>query len=336
MRLLRFESQVPNFGDDLNDMIWSALVPDLFVGDNAKANDDAAFVGIGTIVGIDPGVSKLLEVFSSGAGYTATDRWAGLDVRYHCVRGPVTARVLDLSPNIALTDGAILTPLVDRFKFAGGGLMRRVVVVPHYETIAFPGWEQATRLAGFDLVDPRDTPESVIAVLASAELVLTESLHGAIIADTYGVPWRGFAVSRNFSTAKWADWTASVDLHVDITMVPPPDPMPLLRFGKRSEPFGTGFVLDTDDAVREFRNRIEPEVSSALLKSQSKRLLEHFPRARRFLGFSPERTAHALVNLAARDPILSLVRKRDAMRDEMLVRLEIFAKRYGTSLAAIG
>jgi len=328
MKLLRFEPSVPNFGDDLNTRLWQALAPSLF----ESGEDRTAFVGIGTIVGIDPGRATRLEVFSSGAGYTKATRWRDLDVRYHCVRGPLTARVLGLDADRALTDGAILAPLYPRFRQNRVAVAGGVVVIPHYETIGFPGWAEAADIAGYALVDPRGTPEGVIAALASARLVLTESLHGAILADAYGVPWRGFAVSRNFSTAKWADWAASLALQADIVMVPPPDPMPLLRFGKRAEPFGARLSLDPDAALREFHGRVGQAESVPYLKVQAKRLLESVPAARRLLGFSPERTAQALVRLAAEDPYCSAQALRVSLRDEMLDRLDALARTHGSGL----
>ncbi|WP_159981790.1 MULTISPECIES: polysaccharide pyruvyl transferase family protein [unclassified Novosphingobium] len=343
MKLLHYEPAVPNFGDDLNGILWPTLAPSLFEEENAADDRGEAFVGIGTIIGIDPGRLRHLHVFSSGAGYTAADRWDGLDVHYHCVRGPVTAKVLGLSADRPLTDGAILAPLVDRFRRSVTGIDTGVgsvpvsgstVVVPHYETITFPGWDRAVRMAGFDLVDPRGAPETVIAALAGARLVLTESLHGAILADAYGVPWRGFAVSRNFSTAKWADWTRSLDLNVEIALVPPPDPMPLLRFGKRGEPFGTMLPLDPEASFREFRSRIAPPARIPFLKAQAKRVLEDVPAARRLLGFSPQRTAIALAELATCEPYLSRAAKRESLRDAMLQRLEALVRLHQRAVLA--
>lgn len=320
MKLMRYEPSVPNFGDDLNTVLWPALAAPLFDGRDGGDGDEA-FVGIGTIVGLDPGGYRRLHVFSSGAGYTGAGRWDGLEVQYHCVRGPITARVLGLSADRQLTDGAILAPLVDRFAFPPRR-DRRTLVVPHYETIAFPGWKRAVDWAGFDLVDPRRNPDEVIAALSGARLVLTESLHGAILADAYGIPWRPFAVSRNFSTAKWADWAASLDLRVEVSLVPPPDPMPLLRFGKRAEPFGSMLALDPEIAFGEFKRRLLPASPGPFLKVQAKRVLEELPIARRLLGFSPERTARALTELAGMEPYVSFAGTRELLRDEMLQRLE--------------
>lgn len=323
MRLLHYKPHVPNFGDDLNARLWPELAPSLF----ERGPMGEAFVGIGTIIGIDPGADRTLHVFSSGAGYTSADRWKGLDVRYHCVRGPVTARVLGLEDAVPLTDGAILAPVAEEFRFAPSQRSPSpVVVVPHFETIAFPGWAEAVAFAGFDLIDPRGTPETVIAALAGASLVLTESLHGAILADAYGVPWRPFAVSRNFSMAKWTDWACSLALDVEVAVLPPPDPMPLLRFGKRHEPFGTMVRLDPEAAVAEFTARIAAPAPTPFVKRQAKRMLQQFPAARRVLGFSPQRTAQALSDLADMPPYCSREDLRERLRSQMLDRLDSLVK----------
>lgn len=328
MRLLHYHAPVPNFGDDLNPMLWPALAPALFEDrrPDRRDGDAAAFVGVGTIVGIDPGESRVLHVFSSGAGYSPLDRWHGRDLRYHCVRGPVTARLLGLDADRALTDGAILAPLVDALRPAPGAHGGGTVVVPHFETIAFPGWRRAVAAAGFALVDPRGGPAEVIAALAGADLVLTESLHGAILADSFGVPWRAFTVSRNFSTAKWADWSASLGMQVDVTIVPPPDPLPLLRFGKPAQPFGTALRLDPEAALREFRERVGPASQISRTKRLAKRVLERSAAARRLLGFGPERTAQALVELSRADPFVSIASRRESLRDEMLCRLDALVR----------
>ena len=108
---------VPNFGDDLNVVLWKGLAPDLF-DDDLKIG----FVGIGTIIGMPCGEVQRLHVFSSGIGYDRPEGWRGKQVEYWCVRGPISAHVLGLPEDRAITDGAILTPLVEGFpKAATGG-----------------------------------------------------------------------------------------------------------------------------------------------------------------------------------------------------------------------
>ncbi|MCO5064237.1 MAG: polysaccharide pyruvyl transferase family protein [Rhizobiaceae bacterium] len=317
MHLVYYRKQVPNFGDDLNAELWPALAPRLFADEPGTASD-IGFVGIGTIIGMPISGLQRLNVFSSGIGNDRPSRWRDLQVEYWCVRGPISTRVLDLPDDRAITDGAILTPLVAGFPRAAsatGG----TVIVPHWETMDHPGWSEVASLTGFELLDPRGDPKSVIERIAGATMVLTESLHGAILADTYGVPWRAFATSKNFGVTKWVDWAGSLGHDFSLTMVPPPDSGPVLAFGRPVAPFGETRKFDAATALAQFDQRLthEPET----LKSRLKAMVKQSPLVRRFLGFRPERTAEALDRLAQMEPELSTVSQRESLQQRMLSRL---------------
>lgn len=321
MRLIHYRSAIPNFGDDLNAILWPALLPDFF-------DDDApdGFVGIGTLIGMPvPGTGRL-TVFSSGAGYDALSGWQGRAVTYACVRGPVTARLLGLGPEAALTDGAILAPLTPGFPDAGGG-GDETLVVPHVQSLAFNGWDEAARLAGFGLVDPRDPPEAVVARIARAGLVLTESLHGAIIADSYGVPWIGFASSKNFGATKWVDWRLSLDETPRFHILPPPDARAWLRFGRPAWPLGAAVELDAEQAMAAFAARVAPAAGALGWRQRLKRLAAGSAAGRALLGCSPARTAAALtaLSLTAR-PCGSRRGLREELQERMLARLRAFTR----------
>ena len=72
-----------------------------------------------------------------------------------------------------------------------------------------------------------------------------------------------------------------------------------------------------------------------MVRRQAKRVLEAVPVTRRLLGFSPERTAQALVELATRDPFVSNPSRRAGLADEMLERLYRLAKKAGASAAVL-
>lgn len=316
MQLVYFKTNVPNFGDDLNLDIWPALAPGLFEGDEPGRD----FTGIGTILG-RPGIrGPRIDVFSTGAGNDPMSYWATREVTYHCVRGPVSTHICRLPQDRAVTDGAILTPRVSGFpqRSRGGG---GIAVIPHFETAAHGDWGKVCRMAGMHYVDPRRTAREVIADIVSADLVLTESLHGAILADTYGIGWQAFATSRNFGTTKWIDWTASLGLPFRVTLVPPPTADLLLHSGRRPEPFGSTLEFTLEDALREFNGRVEADRPQPLRKL-AREAVVRIPPLRRLLGFSAARTAEALAALAARDGALcSAASTRESLADEMLVRL---------------
>jgi len=323
MKLLYFKGDAPNFGDDLNLALWPRLAPALF----AEEEDGDGFLGIGTVIGMRLDGLRRVHVFSSGAGYAPIDRTAR-PYRFHCVRGPLTARLLGLERDRAVTDGALLTPLAEGFPrhVAPCG---RVAVVPHYES--GPRWREACQLAGFSYIDPSRPPAEVIADIAGAGLVLTESLHGAIIADSYGIEWIPFATSRNFSVFKWVDWTMSVGVDLAVATVPPPDPQPLLRFGRPLAGEWGGVIRhDADDASREMNGRLAQAAavaaagprSSPGLRAIAKTMLRHLPLARRLLGFTPQRTADGLHRLLRHQRFLSEETRRDSLRACLLERLD--------------
>lgn len=323
MKLIYFRKDVPNFGDDLNAALWPALLPGFF-----DENPDQAFVGIGTIIGMPVAGSARLNIFSSGAGYDGLEGWRNRDVRPHCVRGPVTARLLGLDRDLALSDGAILTPLAPGFPDAAGG-GEETLVIPHFETMVHPGWDEVARLGGFGLVDPRGEPAAIVARIAQARLVLTESLHGAIIADSYGVPWIAFATSKNFGPTKWVDWRLSLGEELGFWVVPPPDARHLMRFGRAPWPIGVEVAMDGEQAVAAFHARVAPAAAAPRpgFKAWVRSMPLAAPLARAWLGCSPARTAAALttLSLTAR-PSGSRASVRASIQDRMLRRLDALAR----------
>ncbi|MBA9071104.1 succinoglycan biosynthesis protein ExoV [Methylobacterium sp. RAS18] len=298
MRLTYYHGRVPNFGDDLNGVLWPALRPDLF-----DESETVAFVGIGTIIGFPCAPYRQLNVFSSGAGNDPLGRWADRDVTFWCVRGPITAALLGLEADRALCDGAILAPLVPSRFPAAHHDSGEILLIPHWQTLDDPGWEEAARLAGYVLLDPRGSPEAVIGRIARARMVLTESLHGAILADTYGVPWAAFATSGNFQASKWLDWTRSLGRGFEFTIVPPPSATGFLRYGRPMAAIGTSVSVTDAIAMRDMRGRTEqaarPAVTAkARVKARVKAWVKRSGLLNRFYDMSPARTAEALTGLA--------------------------------------
>jgi succinoglycan biosynthesis protein ExoV len=325
MQLIYYRGRTPNFGDDLNKDVWPALAPDLFDGDGQHG-----FVGIGSIIGMEVAAGpRLLHVVGSGAGYNALRQWQGRAVRYWCVRGPLSARIIGGTADLAITDGAILTPLTPGFPAAaigGGG----VVIIPHWETLDHPGWDAVAQQTGFDLIDPRGEPLHVIQQIARARLVLTESLHGAIIADAYGIPWIAFATSNNFAFVKWADWTLSHGMNCRVTMVPPPSPGPIFTHFRPPTPFGQTMTVDIDDAIRAFEQRYAPPAPAAApgLRLRARAKVQRLPWLHPLLGFNPRRTADALLKLAKHDPDISRDSVRSELRERFMDRLTMLRVQY--------
>ena len=329
MKLIYFQGKQPNFGDDLNGVLWPRLMPGLF--DEAGPE---GFLGIGTLIGMaTPGVTRL-NVFSTGAGYDSVANWKP-DREIWCVRGPITAKLLRAPPSAALTDGAILTPEVLGLP-AGDPTGRIVGVVPHWQSLHHPGWEAACKAAGFQLISPIDTPERVHAAVGKVSLILTESLHGAIFADTMGIPWVPFVTTRNVSALKWVDWCWSVGVDFTPVPLPPPSASAALAFGRPDPGAADGMLhFDAEAAMAEFKHRVAQHGAKAQTASPSlgarvrvgvREAARHSELLSRLLGYGPAQTAAHLVKAAQRTPTLSAPSHRADLRSAMLERLRAFER----------
>ena len=205
MKPYYWESQHGNFGDDLNLWLWDFLLPGF-----RAVHPDVLLVGVGTVLNRNllPEEGRKL-VLGSGFGYGALpdmrDRslW---DIR--CVRGPLTAGKVGVPEDLGIVDPAVL--VADMPEFSGLSKLYKRSFVPHWETAVAGLWPVICSMAGIHYIDPRGEAKDVIAQIAQSELIIAESMHGAILADAFRVPWVAVATSDSINSFKWRDWAATV------------------------------------------------------------------------------------------------------------------------------
>lgn len=211
---LHYQADVQNnFGDALNQWLWPALLPDMW------DEDGTVFVGIGTILDQNVPQAALRVVFGSGTGYAPPPDTSIGPWRIYGVRGPLTAEVMRLHPSLALTDAAILLSELPEFKKPPK--TGTTLFVPHWKSVRYGSWRAICDDLGIDFVDPRDDSFDVVRRIASADKVIAESMHAAIIADAFRVPWVPIVLSREVSPFKWADWSLSLGLQYEPLCLPP-------------------------------------------------------------------------------------------------------------------
>jgi len=212
MILYRWQGSAPNFGDELNTVLWPRLLPDFFDDDPATR-----FLGIGSVLDRRHADANLKLV--AGSGYGGYLQPPLLDRRWHIawVRGPRTARMLALPDALGFGDPASLLPCAGLVP----NLPRlRVGFMPHFESAARGAWDAAARAAGIVLIDPRGDPLAIAAAIASCHVLLSEALHGAIVADALGVPWIAIEPLSAIHRPKWQDWADSLGLIIRFQHLP--------------------------------------------------------------------------------------------------------------------
>ncbi|MFT3735058.1 MAG: polysaccharide pyruvyl transferase family protein [Rhodocyclaceae bacterium] len=207
MKLYYYKGHTPNFGDELNTWMWPRLLPDFFDG-----HDNELFLGIGSIL-FDfhpPGARKI--VFGAGyGGYTAPPK---LDARWdmYFVRGPITARAIGVDDALGVGDAAILLRScvsqrpAQRYKAS---------FMPHWESTFDGRWQEVCAAAGLHYIDPCADVEQVLDEIQASGVVVTEAMHGAIVADALRVPWVPARPIQRQHRLKWLDWALALrlDLH---------------------------------------------------------------------------------------------------------------------------
>lgn len=211
MKLFYYETRSPfkNFGDELNPWLWPKLLPELYDG-----SEDTIFVGIGTL--LNDATPRLVEqakrvaFFSTGAGYGRSLRFQPPpNWQIYCVRGSLSAKRLGLSPSLAITDGAAL---LKRYFSSVAESERRYAVsyMPHFRHGSRHLFEAVCERANIHYIDPVDKIENVISEISQSKVLISEAMHGAIVADTLRVPWIPVRTSPKILPFKWRDWCASV------------------------------------------------------------------------------------------------------------------------------
>lgn len=215
MQPFYWQSAHGNFGDDLNLWLWDFLLPGF-----RDVHPEVLLVGVGTVLNralMPPGTAKL--VIGSGFGYGAlpdisdSTEW---DIR--CVRGPLTAARLGLDLRRGIVDPAVM--VADMPEFRNLPATGRALFVPHWESTIGGIWPLVCKAAGLDYVDPCGDAKSVIRAIAQARLVVAESMHAAILADAFRVPWVAVTTSPSINSFKWQDWAASMGVDYEPRRVP--------------------------------------------------------------------------------------------------------------------
>jgi succinoglycan biosynthesis protein ExoV len=290
MKMYFYRGRRTNFGDELNPWLWPRVLPGFFDDD-----ERSLFLGIGSILYDFLPVEPAKIVFGAGyGGYTAVprldDRWA-----FYFVRGRLTAERLGLDPMLGIGDSAILIRScevprpVPRYAAS---------FMPHWESAIDGSWEGAARAAGLHYIDPCGPVETVLDDILRSTVIVTEAMHGAIVADALRVPWVAVKPLQPAHRWKWQDWASALDLDLQYAPLRPSNALEL----------SLAFVSGNKQRAKRLRGR---------------------PRLRTLLGDRfRDWAARSLQRAAARDPQLSHDTAIDRAHSRMLEQLARLRRDY--------
>ncbi len=201
--------QGKNFGDQLNPLIFDYYLPGYF-----NNQEGLVVMGIGSILGFHDRFPGKKIVFSSGFDASQPNTYGQLpthldDFDFICVRGPKTAQLLGLDSSFAITDGAILLKEMVQDRPAK---KYPISLMPHAGSEEFHNHQLLCDALGWQLISPKWEVEEVLEKIQQSELLITEAMHGAIVADTLRVPWIPYVGFKTIGTFKWEDWAASMEV----------------------------------------------------------------------------------------------------------------------------
>jgi hypothetical protein len=203
----------PNFGDALSELVtsyasgrrveWAAQrQADLFaVGSLMRM---ANSVGVGRRPPMDP-----LVIWGTGA--MEDIRFDLLAERAHvaAVRGPLTAAVLGLESAV-LGDPGLLAQEATGFAASGD---IAIGVIPHFKTV--PAVRSVLEDAvnkDLVIIDPCDPLDMVLRQISACRLIVSSSLHGLVVADSFGIPsvWMEPGAIHPAPHFKFEDYAAGI------------------------------------------------------------------------------------------------------------------------------
>lgn len=172
---LYWSDQLNNFGDKLSPLIVEYVSgrPVRHTGRSPKLH------AIGSTVNIAKDGDVL---WGSGLWFPGS---VSPKLHFVAVRGPLTRNCLlqqDIDCPAVFGDPAILLPL---YYSPSVPKKTKLSIMPHYKDAIL---ENEARQENLPLISVHDDPFHVIDSIIASEMIVTSSLHGLIVAESYGVP----------------------------------------------------------------------------------------------------------------------------------------------------
>ena len=180
---------LPNFGD----MMTREIIIRLFKRKVKWAPiEKCKMIGIGSIMEYVTRTKHRQKILVWGSGYMKPgERNSDGRLKIYAVRGKYTAARLG-KKGVVLGDPGLLANLLYDDVGKKPGL---IGFVPHYIDFNLPIVQKIKKDSRFVVIDPLEDVERVVKNIAGCRLVVSSSLHGLIVADSFGIPCMHISLS---------------------------------------------------------------------------------------------------------------------------------------------
>ena len=236
-----------NLGDGINPIVFNGLCKKGFTFKDMskipKHSEKPYILGIGSILSWNKDTDSSNQIIC-GSGFIHKDRIPQKPLRIISVRGTMTRdKFLDagiecppIYGDLALLLRYIIPPVACKKKYTFG-------IIPHYVDKEHPFILDAAKNPDWKVIDINQayTPENFVKEIHECECILSSTLHGIIICDSYGIPAHHISLSDKVIGGDWKfrDYYSSVKRkykQIDITDIS--------KLKKQTTPYKVKFDFD--------------------------------------------------------------------------------------------
>lgn len=199
------------------------------------------------------------------------DSW---DIRF--LRGPRSVKSVGRG-SMFISDAAYAIRLTKAFEQIQNAEKKyKISLMPYFHSVKYMDWKKVCDRLGYNYISPlsENGVEYTMQQIAASEYIITEAMHGAIVADALRVPWSRFILTTPYtegqmiSEFKWMDWLDSIKISVD---------SPVFIKLYRNSFINKWVNVLTHKAIDVkffLRNRVQQDVVTALQRTQKFHLSE--------------------------------------------------------------
>lgn len=129
---------------------------------------------------------------------------------FRSIRGPITKQYLPQNTmEIPYGDGGLLVSNV----ISGATVQKGVGLMPHLSTeLRFPKIKSLCEELNIKYISPSVEGDIGARIISGLDFLIAEAMHGAIVADSYGIPRINITFSKDINLYKWEDYHYGVRL----------------------------------------------------------------------------------------------------------------------------